>query len=126
MPDTDVRISVVPLGKVLILAREEIVGALLGLMAEIEGLQPVFPSADESVHDAIARVSPQMVLIDCDHVDCGEDLVKSVGGVGARAVLFSPSRQQRELQVFSRRYGLPGFTLPLEPSRFRELIEAKP
>jgi hypothetical protein len=118
--------SVVLLEKVLILAREEIVGALLGLMAEIEGLEPVFPSADESVHDAITRVSPLVVLIDCDHVDCGDELVNSVRGTGARPVLFSPSRQQRELHVFSRRYRIPGFTLPLEPSRFREFLESEP
>jgi hypothetical protein len=40
-------------------------------------------------------------------------------------VLFSPSRQQRELHIFSRRYRIPAFTLPLEPSRFREFLQSE-
>jgi DNA-binding NtrC family response regulator len=54
---------------VLIVAREEIVAALLGLMIELRGLQPRFLRREESVEGVIAREPFEAVVIDCDHPD---------------------------------------------------------
>lgn len=53
------------LGKVLILAREEIVAALLGLMVELQGLEPLYLAKAEIAEDVIRRELPKVVVIDC-------------------------------------------------------------
>ena len=53
------------LGKVIILAREEVVAALLGLMVELQGFQPTFLGRAELVEDAILREKPEAVIIAC-------------------------------------------------------------
>jgi hypothetical protein len=44
---------VAALGNVLILAREEVVAALLSLMVELRGFQPTFLKGEKSVEDAV-------------------------------------------------------------------------
>ena len=67
----------------LILAREEIVAALLGLMVELRGLQPRFLAAEESVNEALTRLALDAVVIDCDHPDCTGDLLDTIRSAGA-------------------------------------------
>ncbi|MDQ3673003.1 MAG: hypothetical protein M3365_01315, partial [Gemmatimonadota bacterium] len=74
----------------LILAREEMVAALLGLMVELRGLAPVFLAKAEIAEEVIRREQPAVVLIDCDHQDCTESLLAAVREAGAKPILFSP------------------------------------
>jgi DNA-binding response OmpR family regulator len=110
------------LGDVLILAREEVVAALLGLMVEVSGFQPRFPGDDESVVDAIAKKRPYAVLIDCDHPEFSEDLIDLVRRSGSRPILFSPFRNQPEMTRLATRHGAQSFTLPTEPDSFSGLL----
>jgi DNA-binding NtrC family response regulator len=63
---------------VLILAREEVVAVLLGLMVELRGLQPRFLGRAEPFEEAIRRGKPKAVLIDYDHPDCGDALMEAI------------------------------------------------
>jgi len=112
------------LGSVLILAREEVVAALLGLLVELRGLQPSFPGKDESVNDAISRAAFDAVVIDCDHPDCTEQLVEAIRKADATPILFSPSRMQAEVREVAARHGIRSFTLPTDPDTFGKILEA--
>jgi DNA-binding NtrC family response regulator len=112
------------LGNVLILAREEIVAALLGFMVELRGLQPRFLGKEESVDDAIASRTFEAVVIDCDHPDCSERLLETIRRAGAMPVLFSPSRMQAEVREVAARHGTRSFTLPTDPDSFGKMLEA--
>jgi DNA-binding NtrC family response regulator len=112
------------LGNVLILAREEVVAALLGLMVELRGLQPRFLGKEESVDEAIARRAFEAVVIDCDHPDCTEHLLETIRRAGAMPVLFSPSRMQAEVREVAARHGTRSFTLPTDPDSFGKMLEA--
>jgi DNA-binding response OmpR family regulator len=109
---------------VLILAREEVVAALLGLMVELHGLQPKFVDRSESVDDAIRQARPDVVLIDCDHPDCTEALIETIRRLDATPVLFSPFRMQQEVRAVATRHGVRSFTLPTDPVTFGKMLDA--
>jgi DNA-binding response OmpR family regulator len=111
-------------GNVLILAREEIVAALLGLMVELQGLQPRFPGNSESIDDAIRLERPDTVLIDCDHPDCTDALVEAIRRADATPILFSPFRMQSEVRALAARHGIRSFTLPADSDTFRQLLDS--
>jgi len=124
LPTSSVPSWLVALGNVLILAREEIVAALLGLMVELRGLQPRFLGKEESLDDVIARGSLAAVVIDCDHPQCTEPLLETVRRSGAVPILFSPFRMQAEVREVADRHGTRSFTLPTDPDTFGRMLEA--
>ena len=114
----------VALGNVLILAREEVVAALLWLLVELRGLQPWFLGHDESVEDAIRLRPPHAVVVDCDHPECNEHLLATIRRSGAVPILFSPHRVQTEVHEVAARHGTRSFTLPTDPDTFARLLKA--
>ena len=98
-------LRLVALGTVLILAREEIVAALLGMLVELRGLQPRFLGRAEPIEDAILREKPCAVVIDCDHSDCTDELLEIIKNAGSQPVLFS-AFQMRRTSVSSERHGI--------------------
>ena len=82
---------------VLILAREEVVAALLGLMVE---------------------------LIDCDHPDCTDALIDTIRRLDATPILFSPFRMQSEVRAVAARHRVRAFTLPTDPGTFGKMFDA--
>lgn len=111
------------LGKVIILAREEVVAALLGLMVELQGLQPKFLGRAEPVEDAILREKPEAVIIDCDHPDYGDELLEAMKKAGAVPILFSPYRMLSEVRSVAARHGVRSFTLPTDTDTFGRVLE---
>lgn len=112
------------LGKVLILAREEVVAVLLGLMVELRGLEPVYLAKAEIAEELIRRVRPEVVVVDCDHQDCTEALLAAVRDAGAKPILFSPFRFEAEVRRVAARHGVESFTLPTDPESFGRLLRA--
>ena len=123
MPDSGVLFWLAVLGNVLIVAREEIVAALLGLMVELRGLHPMFLGSEESVEGAIAREPFEAVVIDCDYPEC-ERLMDAIRNAGALPILFSPFRMQTEVKEVAARHGIRSFTLPTDPDTFGRMLEA--
>ncbi|HEY8831499.1 MAG TPA: hypothetical protein VIM21_03235 [Gemmatimonadaceae bacterium] len=108
---------------ILILAREEIVAALLGLMVELHGDQPKFVDRSESVDDAIRQERPGAVLIDCDHPECTEQLIETIRRLDATPILFSPFRVHHEVRTVATRHGVQSFTLPTDPGTFGKMLD---
>ena len=115
---------VVVVGTVLILAREEVVAALLGMMVELRGLKPRFLGAAEAAQDTILRERPGTVIIDCDHPDCRDALVESIMRSGAVPILFSPFRMQAEVRSVAARLGVKSFTLPTDVGTFARMLDS--
>jgi DNA-binding response OmpR family regulator len=111
---------------VLILAREEVVAALLGLMVELHGYQPKFVDRSERVDDVIRQERPGAVLIDCDHPDCTEMLIETIRRLDATPILFSPFRMEQEIQAVATRHGVRSFTLPTDPGAFGKMLDSEP
>jgi DNA-binding response OmpR family regulator len=116
-------LAVIKAGKVLILAREEVVAALLGLMVELRGLEPSFPGRAELAADAVRREKPDAVIIDCDHPDYGDALLEALKKVGAVPILFSPYRMHSEVRSVAARHGIRSFTLPTDTDTFSRVLD---
>lgn len=114
----------VSLGKVLILAREEVVAALLGLMVELKGMEPIYLGNADVAEDAIRRERPKAVVVDCDHQDCTDTLLGAVRELGAKPILFSPFRFETEVRKVAARHGVDSFTLPTDPESFGRMLSA--
>jgi len=110
------------LAGVLIIAREDVVAALLGLMAELEGWQPRFPQKDGSLADAIGREPMDVVLIDCEHPQYDGDLIEVARSSGAVPILFGPFRMKVELSEDAARSGTKWFTLPTDSDSFGKML----
>jgi DNA-binding response OmpR family regulator len=110
------------LGSVLILAREEVVAALLGLMVEVSGFQPKFAEDGESAEDAVRENRFLAVLVDCDHPQFNQRLIASMKGAGVRPILFSPFRMHAEVSRLAEQHGAESFTLPAEPDVFLRIL----
>jgi DNA-binding response OmpR family regulator len=123
LPKSAVPSRLVWLHKVLILAREEVVAALLGLLVELSGFEPFFVGEDESVLEAVRNGRHRIVIIDCDHAECGDSLIEAIREVGATPILFSPFRMEGELRNTASRFGIGSFTLPTDPEKFSQLLQ---
>jgi len=107
---------------VLILARDDVVAALLGLMVELSGFQPRFAEIGESANDAVSNGALHAVLVDCDHPEFSEQLITRISSSGARPILFSPFRIRTEVTQLASRHGIRSFTLPTEPDTFSRIL----
>lgn len=107
---------------VLILAQEELISALLGLLVESTGHGALFANAGEQSADAIRRLDPGVVIVDCDHRDCTDDMVQAAREVGARLILFSASREPDYVRRAAARSRSRSFTFPIEPPELDLLI----
>ena len=105
-----------PKFSVLVLAREPLIAALLGMLMELEGYLPHFPIDGESVDDALARLRPPILLCaDCDLAEVPTDLFFArAARARARVVLFgNPASAARVRELASER-ALPCFILPTD------------
>jgi hypothetical protein len=100
--------------KILVLASEDVISALLGAMVELDGYEPVFPAAHERPLDAARRTKAALILLDCeDDLAWDSDAIRSIGEWGSRVLLFSATRSQREVDAIADRYGISAFALPV-------------
>lgn len=107
---------------VFVLAREELISALLGLLVEARGHYVSFAEPEERAKDAMRRIQPQVAIVDCDHKDCADDLVQAANDIGARLILFSASRDPEYVRKVAAPSHSQSFTFPIEPPRLDSMI----
>jgi hypothetical protein len=100
--------------KILVLASEDVISALLGAMVELDGYEPVFPAPHERPFDAARRTKAALILLDCeDDLAWDADALRSIAEWGSRILLFSAMRSQREVDEIAERHGISAFALPV-------------
>ena len=98
---------------VLILSADALAAALLGAAVELAGHQPHFPKTNEVAREALRRVRPRLVVVDCDHDGaCEESFVGPVIMTGALLLLFDSQRHGDGGVNVARRLGLDVVHLP--------------
>jgi hypothetical protein len=108
---------------VLVLSSDPLAAALLGAAIELAGLAPRFPQSAESPRNALLRVRPRLVFIDCDHEDgCSEAFVGPALMTGSQVVLFRSRRTQRDVSEMADRLGLRTVDMPREHGSLTELL----
>jgi DNA-binding NtrC family response regulator len=106
---------------VLVVAEDVVIGALLASMAELAGYTPIFPKQTERALEAITRLRPPLVLLDCAHNEaCEDEAYARAAEVGSKVILFSAMHTRHEAEQIAAKRGVPAFVLPI---RFHELAE---
>lgn len=108
---------------VLVLSSDPMAAALLGAAIELAGYEPQFPQADEAARNALLRVRPGLVVIDCDHEDaCTDAFVGPALMTGSRVLLFRSRRTRRDASEFALRLGVMVVELPVEHEALSQLL----
>ena len=113
-----------PFARVLILTPQPLLGALLGMLLELEQFEPVFAKPDETPEDAITRVRPLfVVLLDGDVEAARSDLFFARAAKrGVRVVLFQPPGGSTNAREIAEARSLPWFTLPIDRVNLARLL----
>jgi hypothetical protein len=103
---------------VLVLARDAVIAALLGLLLELEDYDAVFPGPDERPEDAIARLRPPLIVLLDGTLDTAEsDLFHARAAArGSRVVLFSEPPAAHEVRAIARRRDIAYVSMPVDRS----------
>jgi hypothetical protein len=106
-----------------VLSSDPLAAALLGAAIELAGLAPRFPQPAESPRNALLRVRPRLVVIDCDHEEaCAEGFVGPALMTGSRVVLFRSRRTRRDVSEMANRLGLRTIEMPHEHETLTSLL----
>ena len=101
-------------GRTLIASDAPLVAALIGLLVESSGGQPLFPVLNESLSEAIARLRPvSLALVGVRLIEVRSDLFFALAERhGIRVVIFGPNQELREIADVVSRRGVAWFSLP--------------
>jgi hypothetical protein len=103
---------------VLVLARDAVIAALLGLLLELEDYEVVFPRPDERPEDAIARLRPPLIVLLDGTLDTAHSDLFHVRAAarGSRVVLFSEPLAADEVRAIARRRDIAYGPMPVDRS----------
>ena len=102
--------------QVLVLAREAVIAALVGMLLELEDYEPVFAAPDERAEDAIRRLRPRLIVVlDGQLPEARSDLFYArCAQSGARVCLFSEPVAADEVRAAARARRVGFFTMPVD------------
>jgi DNA-binding NtrC family response regulator len=115
-----------PKARVLILARDSVIAALIGMLVEMDGYDPAFPAPGETAEQALARLrAPIVVCADCDMPDVQSDLFYArVARAKARVVIFGTPGSEERMKELATRHALQYFVLPTDRATLARVLDA--
>jgi hypothetical protein len=109
-----------------VLSSDPLAAALLGASIELSGHDPYFAQADESSRNALLRVRPLLVVIDCDHEEsCSEAFVGPALMTGSAVLLFRSRRTKRDIGDLAERLGVTVMDLPREHETLARMLRQR-
>jgi hypothetical protein len=113
--------------KVLVVAVEPILAALIGSLAENSGLQAAFVQPGESVTAAFERVRPIVALLLESSAAAESDvLLVRARKRGIAVFLFGPRKDIQQRSPWASGHQLPLFVIPDDVERLHEALERLP
>lgn len=102
----------------MIISPDAMGAALVAAATEIAGLKVAFPMAGEGSRDALRRLRPSHVLVDCDDTNASdESLIGPAMMMGARVFLFGSDRRIRMRRHLAVRFHTGLIVLPADVDR---------
>jgi hypothetical protein len=108
--------------KILILAREPLAAALLGLLVELDTYEPAFPLPRESPEEAVRRGRPALVILLNGSVEAAASDVFHARAKGTPVILFGTPRTMTTVQALADARGLRWFMLPTDRASLTQVI----
>jgi hypothetical protein len=114
------------LNRVLVLAMEPVIAALVGMLLETTGRLPVFAEPAEGPTDALERLRPiAIVLVDIEIPDVRSDLFFGAASKwGVRIAVFGHESHAREIAEIAGGRSVPWFTSPPTVAQLRTALDA--
>lgn len=107
----------------LILSPDALGAALLGAAVEVSGLTVGFPAENETARDALRRMRPSHVLIDCDDGNASdESIIGPALMTGARIFLFGADSRMRTRKHLAIRFHMGAIVLPIDVGRLASIL----
>jgi DNA-binding NtrC family response regulator len=116
----------VPSGPVLIISQQSVVAALVGMLVELTGNQPVYANAAEQPADAVRRLRPVLVVLMDVEVDAARSdlFFATADRAGTPIVVFGARERARDIAEIAAHRRIPWLTLPADPDRLAEVVVA--
>jgi DNA-binding NtrC family response regulator len=110
---------------ILVIAKEPLIQTLMCSLVDLAGYHADQSRSDESLAEAVTRVRPRLVLLDCEHDEaCEDDAYRAASSVGAEVLLFTPSRSHAEVADLAAARGLRSMALPIRLHEFTEALDS--
>lgn len=111
--------------RVLIVAGDPLVAALLGMLLDPSRHEPVFPQPDERPEDAVARLRPPLaILLDGELEAARSDLfIARAARARAALLLFASPGSGDAVRALAATHGVSAFALPLDRARLTRLLD---
>lgn len=116
--------SLHPPTRVLVLARDAVIAALVGLLLELEAYDPVFPEPDEHAADAVRRLRPPLIVVlDGELEAAGSDLFHArCAQQGASVVLFGEPVAADAVREMARARRCAFFAMPVDRRELADVL----
>jgi DNA-binding NtrC family response regulator len=114
--------------KVLVLADDPLIAALLGMLLELAGFEPAFAAAGEEAEHALDRHRSTPVIL----VDGGMSVARSdlffarAARSRTRVILFGRGDGAGEARDVARARGIPWLAMPTDGASLARLLDAAP
>lgn len=111
--------------KVLVLAQDPMVAALLGMLLELEGCEPVFAEPGERPEAAIGRLRPPLIiLLDGEMEVAQSDLFFARAAKSHATVVLFGRGADPDVAEAARRRGILWFAMPTDRPTLVRVLEA--
>jgi hypothetical protein len=107
---------------ILVLAREPLAAALVGMLLELDTHEPAFALPDESPEEAVRRVRPLLVILLDGSLEAAASDVFHARAKGTPVVLFSTPRTAASVRALADERRLPWFTMPVDRASLGRVI----
>jgi DNA-binding NtrC family response regulator len=111
--------------KVLVLTRETVLAALIGMLLELEHYEPVFAEPNELPEDAIRRLRPPLIVMLDGQLDAASSdlFFARASASGARVVLFTEPLAAEELRAVARERRVPYVIMPVDRATLGQVLD---
>jgi DNA-binding response OmpR family regulator len=108
---------------VLIIATDQIIGGLVGQLADLAGHAAQFTRTDEEASEAVRQCRPDVVMLDAAYGQRTIDAIAQASAdVGAPVVYFASTLTAGELRRFALERGARYFALPAGPKLLARVL----
>ena len=110
------------ISRILVLAREPLAAALLGMLLELDAYEPAFALPDESPEEAIRRVRPVLVILLDGSLDAAASDVFHARAKGTPVILFSTPSTEAKVRALADARSIRWFTMPVDRASLTRAI----
>jgi hypothetical protein len=108
--------------RILVLAREPLAAALIGMLLELDKYEPAFAMPEESPEEAVRRVRPVLVILLDGSLEAANSDVFHARAKGTPVILFGTQRTEAMVRTIAEARRLRWFAMPVDRASLSQVI----